>query len=60
VAEIGLQIGKKDVLGTDPVADADARVVEVKIRLDPSSSKQVADLTNLQVNVVIDTSKTTF
>jgi ABC exporter DevB family membrane fusion protein len=59
VAEIGLQIGKKDVLGTDPVADADARVVEVKIRLDPSSSKQVADLTNLQVNVVIDTTKTT-
>jgi ABC exporter DevB family membrane fusion protein len=58
VAEIGLQIGKKDVLGTDPVADADARVVEVKIRLDPSSSKRVAGLTNLQVNVVIDTTKT--
>jgi HlyD family secretion protein len=58
VAEIGLQIGKKDVLGTDPVADADARVVEVKIRLDPSSSKKVANLTNLQVNVVIDTNKT--
>ncbi|TRU26328.1 MAG: biotin/lipoyl-binding protein [Microcystis aeruginosa Ma_MB_S_20031200_S102] len=58
VAEIGLQIGKKDVLGTDPVADADARVVEVKIRLDPSSSKNVANLTNLQVNVVIDTNKT--
>ena len=58
VAEIGLQIGKKDVLGTDPVADADARVVEVKIRLDRSSSKKVANLTNLQVNVVIDTNKT--
>ncbi|MFM6375843.1 MAG: ABC exporter membrane fusion protein [Microcystis panniformis] len=58
VAEIGLQIGKKDVLGTDPVADADARVVEVKIRLDPPSSKKVANLTNLQVNVVIDTNKT--
>ncbi|MFM7874956.1 MAG: ABC exporter membrane fusion protein [Microcystis aeruginosa L211-07] len=58
VAEIGLQIGKKDVLGTDPVADADVRVVEVKIRLDPPSSKKVANLTNLQVNVVIDTNKT--
>jgi HlyD family secretion protein len=53
VAEIGLQIGKKDVLGTDPAADADARVVEVKIRLDAASSEQVRGLTNLQVNVVI-------
>jgi HlyD family secretion protein len=53
VDESGLQIGKKDVLGTDPAADADARVVEVKIRLDPASSQQVRGLTNLQVNVVI-------
>ncbi|WP_013320460.1 ABC exporter membrane fusion protein [Gloeothece verrucosa] len=56
VDEVGLQIGKKDVLGTDPAADADARVVEVKIRLDPASSQQVKGLTNLQINVVIDTS----
>lgn len=56
VDEIGLQIGKKDVLGTDPVADVDARVVEVKIRLNPADSKQVTDLTNLKVKVVIDTS----
>lgn len=56
VAEIGLQIGKKDVLGTDPAADADARVVEVKIRLDPTSSQQVKGLTNLQINVIINTS----
>lgn len=58
VDEIGLQIGKKDVLGTDPAADVDARVVEVKIRLDPADSKLVAALTNLQVNVVIDISST--
>lgn len=57
VDEIGLQIATKDVLGTDPVADADARVVEVKIRLTPEDSQKVAGLTNLQVNVVIDTSK---
>ena len=56
VDEIGLQIGTKDVLGTDPVADADARVVEVKIRLTPEASQRVASLTNLQVNVIIDTS----
>ncbi len=55
VDEIGLQIGTKDVLGTDPVADADARVVEVKIRLTPQDSQRVGGLTNLQVNVVIDT-----
>lgn len=56
VAEIGLQIGKKDVLGTDPAADADARVVEVKIRLDSSSSDKVKGLTNLEVNVIIQSS----
>jgi ABC exporter DevB family membrane fusion protein len=57
VDEIGLQISKKDVLGTDPVADADARVVEVKIRLTPEDSQRTAGLTNLQVNVVINTSR---
>lgn len=56
VDEIGLKIGRKDVLGTDPVADVDARVVEVKIRLDPQSSERVKKLTNLQVNVIIDVS----
>lgn len=56
VDEVGLQIGQKDVLGTDPVADADARVVEVKIRINPEESIKIASLTNLQVNVIIDTS----
>ncbi len=54
VDKIGWKIGTKNALGTDPVADADARVVEVKIRLNPESSQQVAGLTNLQVNVVIN------
>ncbi len=53
VAQIGLQIGKKDVLDTDPAADVDARVVEVKIRLDKQDSKRVAGLTNMQVEVKI-------
>lgn len=57
VDEIGLQIGKKDVLGTDPVADVDARVVQVKIRLKPADSQRVTDLTNLKVKVVIDIAK---
>ncbi|MGB3514457.1 MAG: HlyD family efflux transporter periplasmic adaptor subunit [Microcoleaceae cyanobacterium] len=53
VDQIGMQIGKKDVLDTDPAADTDARVVEVKIRLDSDSSKKVTGLTNLQVDVQI-------
>lgn len=57
VDEIGLEIGRKNVLGTDPVADADARVVEVKIRLTPEDSQKVASFTNLQVKVIINTSK---
>jgi HlyD family secretion protein len=56
VDEIGLQIGKKDVLGNDPVADTDARVVEVKIRLDAKDNQKVKGLTNLQVNTIINTS----
>jgi HlyD family secretion protein len=53
VDQIGLQIGKKDVLDTDPAADTDARVVEVKIPLDQNSSERVAGLTYLQVDVKI-------
>lgn len=56
VDEIGLQIGKKDILGTDPVADTDARVVEVKIRLDAKDSQKVKGLTNLRVDTLIHTS----
>lgn len=51
VAQIGLQIDKNDVLETDPAANTDTRVVEVKIRLE--DSQPVAGLTNLQVEVVI-------
>ena len=53
VEQIGLQIGKKDILDTDPAADVDARVVEVKIRLDKADSEKVSGLTNLQVEVKI-------
>lgn len=51
VSEIGWQIFKNDVLDDDPAANADARVVEVKIQLD--NSKPVEALTNLQVDVRI-------
>lgn len=49
VAEIGWQVFKNNVLDDDPAANADARVVEVKIRLD--DSKPVEGMTNLQVDV---------
>jgi HlyD family secretion protein len=49
VAEIGWQVFKNNVLDDDPAANADARVVEVKIRLD--DSKSVEGMTNLQVDV---------
>lgn len=54
VDEIGLAIGKKDVLDTDPTANIDSRVVEVKVRLDPEASQQVSGLTNMQVKTVIE------
>ncbi|MFM7573590.1 MAG: ABC exporter membrane fusion protein [Snowella sp.] len=54
VKEIGLQIYKNNVLNTDPTAAADARIVEVKIQLDPASSLKVQAFTNLEVTVAID------
>ncbi len=54
VKQIGSQIAKKDILETDPTAASDARVIEVKIKLDKASSQQVANFINLQVNVEIN------
>ncbi|HEY9887938.1 MAG TPA: efflux RND transporter periplasmic adaptor subunit [Candidatus Obscuribacterales bacterium] len=51
VEQVGLQIFKNDVLDDDPAANADARVVEVRIRVDQSEA--IAGLTNLQVDVAI-------
>ena len=51
VERIGLKVGKMDVLDTDPVAKADARVIEVFILLDEAEA--VAHFTNLQVQVEI-------
>lgn len=51
VTFIALQVGRMDVLDTDPVAKADARVVEVTIELEEHA--QLQSLTNLQVDVEI-------
>ena len=53
VSQVGLQIGKRDILNTDPAADVDARVVEVRVTLDPAASRKVAGLTYSKVVVKI-------
>lgn len=51
VERISLKVGRLDMLGTDPIAKTDARVVEVYILLDDSAA--VAMFTNMQVKVEI-------
>ena len=52
VERIRGKVQKNDVVGTDPAARKDARIIEVEIRLD--DSKTAEGLTNLQVEVIID------
>jgi HlyD family secretion protein len=51
VERISLKVGRLDVIGTDPIAKTDARVVEVFILLDDSEA--VSRFTNMQVKVEI-------
>jgi HlyD family secretion protein len=53
VVQVGLQVAKKDVLKTDPAADVDSRVVEVKIAIDPAQSNLIRGLTYSKVEVKI-------
>jgi HlyD family secretion protein len=53
VAEVGAIVAKKDVLDTDPATDIDARVVEVRIRLDEAATRQVAGLSNAKIKAQI-------
>jgi HlyD family secretion protein len=56
VEEIGLQVGRKqsqELTGTNPASDKEARVVAVKVRIEPADSSKVAKLTNIQVRVRI-------
>jgi len=57
VTDIGLKIGKKDILDTDPLADEDSRIVETTIRLTPEDSQLVSSLSNLKVEIMIFTSE---
>lgn len=53
VSQIGLQVKQQNIFSNQPGSDVDRKVVEVKIQLDPESSQQVSQLTNLQVEVAI-------
>ncbi len=49
VRKISPQISQRRVLATDPTGDADARVVEVRIKLHPNSSEKVKSFTGMKV-----------
>lgn len=49
VSRISPQVRQRQVLATDPTGDADARIVEVRVRLDPADARRVQALTGLKV-----------
>ena len=49
VHRISPQVRQREVLSTDPTGDADARIVEVRVRLDPASIADVRNLTGMKV-----------
>ena len=51
-----LVVSRKVIFSNDPVADIDARVVEVRIRLSPEDVGKVAGLSKARTDVVIDVS----
>lgn len=57
VIEISNKIGKKDVLETDPAANVDARVIEVKIAVNPEDNNKIKNLIYSQVIVNIAVSQ---
>lgn len=57
VTDVGRLVGKNEVLSLEPTRSTDARVVKVRVLLDPPSAAIAASLVNLQVTVRIDTQK---
>ena len=50
VLRISPQVRQRQVLSTDPTGDADARVVEVRLALDPEAAARVNDLAGLKIS----------
>jgi HlyD family secretion protein len=57
VEHISLQVGQRSLSAgsTNPTTDENQRVVEVRIQIHPEDNAKVANLTNMQVRVHIDT-----
>jgi len=49
VERISPQVRQREVLSTDPTGDADARVIEVLVKLDAGSTQRVSKLSGLKV-----------
>lgn len=49
VVRISPQVRQREVLSTDPTGDADARIVEVRVALDPADARRVRERTGLKV-----------
>jgi HlyD family secretion protein len=49
VSRISPQVRQRQVLSTDPTGDADARIVEVRVSLEPDDAQRVRQLTGLKV-----------
>jgi HlyD family secretion protein len=58
VETIGVEVQRQAVFASDPAANADARVFEVRVLLDEDSSAIARDLINLQVLAAIRTGVT--
>ncbi|WP_029031248.1 HlyD family efflux transporter periplasmic adaptor subunit [Salinarimonas rosea] len=55
VTRIGLEVGRQSVIGNDPAANTDARVVTVTVTLDEASARRAARLSGLEVVGRIET-----
>lgn len=62
VERIGLKVKRQSIINNDPATDTDARVIEVRVALDPESSARVSGLTRLQVRLhfALDQTATAF
>lgn len=49
VARISPLVRQREILSTDPTGDADARIVEIRVALDPQDARRVRELTGLKV-----------
>jgi HlyD family secretion protein len=53
VVHIGRLVSRQSTFDSNPTADSDARVVEVKISLDAASSQKAKGLTNQRIRAAI-------